>query len=86
MNPVVGMNLGPLVLGAWLSCVLYTFYAPTVWHRNVWIVLQELHKAVAADSDCRKSFSSMEKYETLLNDPETNSELNDGDLRTLQSL
>ena len=48
--------------------------------------MQELHKAVAADSERRKSFSSMEKYETLLNDPETNSELNDGDLRTLQSL
>jgi len=25
----------------------------------------------------------VEKYETLLNDPETNSELNDGDLQTL---
>ena len=48
--------------------------------------MQELHKAVAADSERRKSFSSMEKYETLLNDPETNSELNDVDLRTLQSL
>ena len=38
-------------------------------------VLQELHKAVAADGERRKSFSSMKKYETLLNDPETNSEL-----------
>ena len=45
--------------------------------------MQELRKAIAADSDRRKSFSSMEKYETLLNDPETNSELNDGDLQTL---
>ena len=40
--------------------------------------MQELRKAVAADSERRKSFSSMEKYETLLNDPETNSELNKG--------
>ena len=42
------------------------------------LLLQELHKAVTADSERRKSFSSVEKYETLLNDPETNSELKRG--------